>query len=566
MIIHNIKISNFKSCYGEHTFNFDNLQGLIKFSGPVGAGKTTLAEAILWGLYGTVKGQNNGELISWHSKACEVELNLTSKGKEIHIIRNISQPLIVEIDGKTLNASSKRNTQEILEDELYDVPKLAVTKMCVISFGQFNSLASMSPSETKNFLDEIFGFKLFSDYNNEVVIERKSQQNEQIKLQSIYDETLSQIENLKKKQSIQTSQLQDSIDLTGLQTKRKALIEQGVELKNKKESIKKERDDKNKEYDIKIREYHSKMTEAATLGKQVKNSYNTFKSGKCPTCGHDIDQTLIDEYKDKMDEYANIYRKHEIEKNKVEQERQDVYNSYSNKMSVCDTDMDSLRKQISLIDAELKSYNDSVQLIQDNYEELICEYETKANKIKEELDKCDREIGEWTEMSDLFTKKLRYSLLETLIPHINKSIQFFINKLDQTYRIEYDQEFKPHIYVDGWEKKISYNNLSTGQRKSLDLAIIFGVLQNVIASVNFNVFVLDELFSNMDANTRDTMLNLLNDTMSSDKSVFVINHAEMADDHFKHKIRVHLDNKKIKTGKKNEEEHIIKASRYEYVF
>lgn len=567
MIIHNIKISNFKSCYGTHTFNFDNLQGLVKFSGPVGAGKTTLAEAILWGLYGTVKGQNNGELISWHAKSCEIELNLTSKGKEIHIVRNIFQPLIVEIDGKTLNASSKRNTQEILEDELYDVPKMAIIKMCVISFGQFNSLASMSPGETKHFLDEIFGFKLFSDYNNEVVIERKSQQNEQIKLQSIYDETLSQIENLRKKQSLQTSQLQDSIDLTGLQEKRKNLVQQGVDIKNKKESIRAERDAKNKEFDITIREYHSKMTEAATLGKQVKNSYNTFKTGKCPTCGHDIEQTLLDEYKEKIEEYANIYRTNEAEKNKVEQEKQDSHNAYCEKMSICDNDMDVLRKEISIIDAELKSYNDSVQLIQDNYDELIYEHETKANKIKAELDKCDIEIGEWTEMSDLFTKTLRYSLLETLIPHINKSIQFFINKLDQTYRIEYDQEFKPHIYVDGWEKKISYNNLSTGQRKSLDLAIIFGVLQNVIASVNFNVFVLDELFSNMDANTRDTMLNLLNDTMSSDKSVFVINHAEMADDHFKHKIRVHLENKKMKViTKKVEEEVIIKSSRYEYVF
>ena len=33
--------------------------------------------------------------------------------------------------------------------------------------------------------------------------------------------------------------------------------------------------------------------------------------------------------------------------------------------------------------------------------------------------------------NELFTKTLRYNLLETLIPHINNSIQFFINKMDQ---------------------------------------------------------------------------------------------------------------------------------------
>ena len=566
MIIHNIKITNFKSIYGSQTFNFDNLKGLIKLSGPIGSGKTTIAEAILWGLYGTVKGQNNGQLVSWNAKACEIEMNLTSKNKEVHIIRNIYQPLIVEINGKTLLASSKRNTQEILEDEIYDVPKLAVTKMCVISFNAFNSLAAMSPSETKIFLDDIFGFKLFSDYNNEVIIERKAQQNEQLKLNSIYEETLKQIEQLREKQAAQTIQLQESVDLSGIQSKRTKLVNQGVALKNKKEDIKKERDTKNKEFESQIQVFVAKMSEAATLGKQAKNHYNTFKSGICPTCGQKIDQAHIDEYKNKMEEYANVYRTNETEKKKIEEIKQKSYNSYLTKMAECDTEMDSLRKQISAIDAELKSYNDSVQLIQDNYDELIKEYEEKAKTIKEELDKCDVEIGEWNEMNELFTKTLRYNLLETLIPHINKSIQFFINKMDQSYKVQYDQEFKPHIFVDGWDKEIAYNNLSTGQRKSLDLAIIFGILQNVITSIDFNVFVLDELFSNMDSDARNIMLNLLKETMSEDKTIFVMNHAEMADDFFKFKIRVKLESKKMVTqNKRNREDVVVKASKYELV-
>lgn len=566
MIIHNIKITNFKSIYGSQTFNFDNLKGLIKLSGPIGSGKTTIAEAILWGLYGTVKGQNNGQLVSWNAKACEIEINLTSKNKEVHIIRNIYQPLIVEVNGKTLSASSKRNTQEILEDEIYDVPKLAVTKMCVISFNAFNSLAAMSPGETKIFLDDIFGFKLFSDYNNEVIIERKAQQNEQLKLNSIYEETLKQIEQLREKQAAQTMQLQESVDLSGIQSKRTNLVNQGVALKNKKADIKKERDTKHQEFESQIQVFVAKMSEAATLGKQAKNHYNTFKSGICPTCGQKIDQAHIDEYKNKMEEYANVYRTNEAEKKKLEEIKQESYNSYLTKMAECDTEMDSLRKQISAIDAELKSYNDSVQLIQDNYDELIKEYETKAQTIKEELDKCDIEIGEWNEMNELFTKTLRYNLLETLIPHINKSIQFFINKMDQSYKVQYDQEFKPHIFVDGWDKEIAYNNLSTGQRKSLDLAIIFGILQNVITSIDFNVFVLDELFSNMDSDARNIMLNLLKETMSEDKTIFVMNHAEMADDFFKFKIRVKLEPRKMVTqNKRNHEDVVVKASKYELI-
>lgn len=565
MIIHNIRIQDFKSIYGSTTFNFDNLNGLIKLSGPIGAGKTTLAEAILYGLFGTIKGQKNTDLISWNAKACEVELNMTSKNKNIHIVRNIYKPLIVEIDGKILNGSSKRDTQQILEEEIYDVPKLAITKMCVISFNAFaNSLANMNPGETKMFLDDIFGFKLFSDYNNEIVIERKNEQNEQIKLQSIYDETLKQVENLKSKQIERTNDLQQSADVDKLESDRKSFIEKGVKLKSEKESIKREQDNKRKEILEKENECQSKMTEAATLGKQAKKSYNTFKTGFCPTCGQSISQANIDAYKDKMNEYASIYREWEAKKKEHEGEMSSVMKTYNDKIEKLNSDMDSLRKDISKIDASLKSYKDSVQLLQENYEELIQEHEAKAREIQEKLTQCDKEIGEWNEMNDLFSKTLRYKLLETLIPHINKSIQFFINKLDQSYKVQYDEEFKAHVFVDGWDKEISYNNLSTGQKKSLDVAIIFGILQNVISSVNFNIFILDELFSNMDSDSRNTMLSLLNDTMPKTNSVFVINHAEMADDYFAHKLRVHLENKKIMSISK--EEKIVKASKYEMIF
>lgn len=566
MIIHNIRISNFKSLYGDHYFDFDKCKGLIKLSGPIGSGKTSLAESIIWGLFGNIKGQTNTSIISWNEKTCEIEMYLTSKGKDIHIIRNMREPLIIEVNGKVLAASNKRDTQEILEEELLDVPKLAVIKMCIISFTQFNSLANMNPSETKQFLDEIFGFKLFSDYNDQIILERKNQQNEQIKLQSIYEENITQLENIKKKQSFQTNQLKESINLNELQNKRQQLVNEGVEIKKHKESLKKERDQKDREFDIEIKNIISKITEVTTLGKQAKNHYNTFKSGTCPTCGQPIDQNHINEYKNKMNEYANIYREWEQKKVETESKKQESHNQYHNPIIECDTKMDQLRQKISHIDAELKSYNDSVQLINDNYEDLINEYENKIKLVKEKLDKCDLEIAEWNEMSTLFTKTLRYNLLESLIPHINKSIQFYINKLDQSFSVKYDQEFKAHIFVDSWDREINYNNLSTGQKKTLDLAIIFGILQNIISTIDMNIIFLDELFSNMDGDTRNIMLNLLNETMVKDKSVFVVNHAEMADDFFAHKIRVKLENKKMTyKNKKEEETVIIKCSKYEQI-
>jgi len=261
------------------------------------------------------------------------------------------------------------------------------------------------------------------------------------------------------------------------------------------------------------------------------------------------------------------FTKNGIRRKEYELDKINIDKKYYNDIETCKNNMTELKQKIVNIDAELKSYNDSVQLLNDNYDVLIKELEEKIKKIKEQLDKCDLEIAEWNEMNELFSKTLRYNLLETLIPHINRSIQFFINKLEQNYKIEYDQEFKAHIYVDGWDKEISYNNLSTGQRKSLDLAIIFGILQNIIANVDLNILFLDELFSNMDVNARNIMISLLQENMGDDKTIFIINHAEMGDDMFSHKIRVKLEKKKIiSASQKKGEPVIVQASKYEQEF
>ena len=564
MKIKDITIRNFRSIYGELYLDFNDLQGLIKLSGVIGSGKTTIGEAILFALFGKVKEHKNPALVSWHVKnsECSVEINLISKNKEINIKRSLTAPLEVKVDGKLLIASNKRDTQEILEEEYYDVPKLAIEKMCIISFNAFkNSLANMNPGETRQFLDDIFGFKTFTEYNDQIIIERKWQITENTQLNTILNETRNQIDNLKHKRLAQTNQLQSSINVDKIKEERQSLINKGLEYKNNKIEKGKEKDVKVKEFDEQIKECQRKMVEAATLGKQAKDNYNTFKSGKCPTCGHDIDPNQINDYKDTMNEYATIYREHEAKKKEYEASKQNVIKEYNATVNDFDEKMDELRKKISGIDAEIKSYNDSVQLINDNYDELISELETKVIEIEGKIRESDKDIGEWNDMNELFSKTLRYSLLDTLIPHINKSIKYYMNKLNQPYNVEYDQEFKPHIWFD--DNEISYSDLSTGQKKTLDIGIIFGVIANVIANVDFNIFFLDELMSNMDSDSRNTMLTLLNDNLKDNRTIFVVNHAEMADDFFEHKIRVKLINKKIIEKK---EPVLVFASTYEKIF
>lgn len=549
MRLHNIRIRDFKSLYGDNYFDFDTLDGLVKLSGAIGSGKTSLGEAIIWGLFGTIKKINNTHLIAWNTKACEIEINLESKGHNINILRNIKENLQIHVDGKLLIASNKRDTQQILEEEYFDVPKLTVIKMCVISFNEFNSIAAMNPGETKQFLDNVFGFKTFTEYNEQSVIEKKEEVRQQTELNAIYTETENQIQYLINKKSEQQKELSNSIDVDKLTEDRVIYVDKGKSLKDKFNKL-------SNEYKQKDADMYNKMLELSTLGKVAKNNYNTFKSGKCPTCGHEVDNDKIEEYKSTMLKYAESYKE-------IDTLRMQLKNEYQPKIDELNKEVSELRTLISDIDTKIKIHENNKRLINENYDALINEYKEKLVSIKSEIDKSDIEIGEWNEIGDLFAKTLRYNLLDTLIPNINSSIQYYMNKLDQNYSVEFDKEFKPHIYIDGYQKEISYNSLSTGQRKTLDMAVIFGVLQNIIANVNFNVFFLDELFSNLDSDSRNTMLDLLNSTLAKDRSIFVINHAEMNDDYFKHKIRVKLSNKKIKVKK---DEIVVRASIYDKVF
>lgn len=564
MIIHNIRISNFKSLYGEHYFDFDKCKGLIKLSGPIGSGKTSLAEAIIWGLFGNIKGQTNTSIVSWNEKVCEIELNITSNNKQINIKRNLKEPLYISVDGKTIAASNKKDTQQILEEELLDVPKLAIVKMCIISFSQFNSLANMNPAETKQFLDDIFGFKLFTEYNNIIVNERKIFQNEIIKLEALFEETNKQIETLKEKKDKQKNEIINNTNISKLNEDKSIYLEKGIEIKTKKDNIINEKNAKIKEIDLNIREIDKKIVEITTLGKQARNNYNTFKSGICPTCGQKIEQSHLDLYKNQINECQSNYENCNKEKQNLEKKKIEISNSYNSNINDFESQLEEFRSKINLINSELKTYNESIELINNNYDELISEYEAKLQNIDNNLKKSNKDLLEWDELSTLFTKTLRYRLLETLIPHINKSIQYFINKLDQSFSLKFDQEFKAHIYVEYYNREIAYNNLSTGQKKTLDLAIIFGILQNIMTTIDTNIIFLDELFSNMDADARNIMLSLLNESISdNNKSIFVVNHAEMQDDYFDHKIRVKLENKKLNyvINKENTEIN-IKCSKY----
>ena len=138
--------------------------------------------------------------------------------------------------------------------------------MCIISFNAFkNSLANMNPGETRQFLDDIFGFKTFTEYNDQIIIERKWQITENTQLNTILNETRNQIDNLKNKRLTQTNQLQSSINIDKIKEDRQSLINKGLEYKNNKI-------EKGKEKDIKVYIHFAKTKEILYTAEFILNA------------------------------------------------------------------------------------------------------------------------------------------------------------------------------------------------------------------------------------------------------------------------------------------------------
>lgn len=569
MEIKKIRLTNFKSIYGTQEIDFEDLKGMVKLSGPIGAGKTTIAEGILFCLYGALKDHKNPNLIAWNTRDYKCEMWLKSGKHDIYISRQCYDEMEAIVDGKPLQAPGKKDTQAMLE-EYYDVPKIAIEKMCVISFNQFGSLASMNPFQTKCFLDDVFGFKTFTEYNNEVVEERRDVVKRGTELSALINEASNQIESLEKKKKVQQEKLANTIDITGLDKKKKDLIDEGKQAREEWADEVKVHADEEKPLQDEIAREKEKRTECATLGKQVKKTYSTLENGVCPTCGNPISREKLDGYKKQMQDYADKWREHDAKIAELTQKVSAIQQTIVAINTKWEAKVSDLRTQVRDIDSKVATYNSNLKLMKDNFDTLIQEAKEKKKAYEEESLSNDVEQGEWNDLSDLLSKTLRYKLLDNMIPHINSCISKFLNKLEQNYEVKFDQEFKCHIFVDNTDKEISYKDLSTGQKKTLDICIIFGIIQNVMTSINMNILFCDELMSNMDGDIRDVMLEVMKTTIGQDKTIFVVNHAEMKDDSFDHKVRVSLVNKKIE--KENIKKSlcggnvIVHASKYEKIF
>lgn len=526
MYIHRIKIKNFKSIYDELDLNFDDIKGFWRISGPVGAGKTSIGEAIIFGLFGTVYGKNNGDLISWGEKHSLIETWCTSKGKNIYIKREINtygqSPIYVEIDGEELVFTNKKHAQQQLEKDYYDTTRASMEMLCIISFNNFRSITTMNTGDTKKFLDQVLGFYILTNYADICKDLKNQNLNKISETKNVINKLQSQINKLNE---IFIDNYEDSDE--------KQLLS---EIKEIEYNIGLYKNSKNREIKVLQDKFNSKKNEQTsllTLGKSIKKEIDFIEKGICPTCGAPIDQSKLQEKKLERQKLLECYNDIIKELDAIQNELQQATNEYNTFIDSQNNIIKDKEKELIIIKESLKRTK-----ITDNE---INNIKKDLQKYTEDYNKYLLEDTDWNKLYNLLSTKIRAEILNSFIPHINQNIQKYSAELQQPYIINFDENFKCNIQLYGYKENIPLSSLSTGQLKIVDMIVILGILGTIINSSTINIMFLDELFSNLDDTLRNEMCKVLKENVNGIGTLFIVSHQYIDDHYFDGNINININ-------------------------
>ena len=549
MQIQKIKIENFKSIYEPLEIDFNQVKGFWKISGSVGAGKTTIGEALIYGLFGSVSGKNNGDLISWGRKHGLIELWCQSKGRAIYIKRELNSygqsPVYVEVDGEELVFTNKRDAQIQLEIEYYDTSKVTLELLCIISFNNFKSLATLNTADTKKFLDQVLGFYTLTDYAEACKILKSNNLSNITKINNTISQLESQVKKLEELSNIEI--------IEGDINEVKELIQIHIDCKG---GIQGEMNDEVSLLTSNQVNLRQRMASIATLGKNKKKEIDFIEKGICPTCGAPIDQSQLEIKKKEREVLLEQY--HEVEsqikdidvsikeiKEEANERLKDINDLISSSKKLL-TRLEEQEKRIGLNKGEIESIKQKIE----RYNQDLIEYQS--------------EDAEWEQLYNILTTQVRSTILQSFIPSLNKNIMQYSQRLHLPYIVQFDSNFKCCIRLCGIDQEIPVSSLSTGQLKTVDMVIILGVLGTVIGSNGINILFLDELFSNLDAGLRNEMCQVLRESLKDDTTIFIISHTDLEDKYFDGNIYMKLEIKdqyekhsicKIEKFENNERDH-----------
>ena len=527
MHISKIAIQNFKSIYDPLVIDFDTQYGgFWKLSGPVGSGKTSIGEAILFGLYGSVGGKTNGSLISWGRKHGKVEIWLQASGRQIYIRREMNSygqsPMYAEIDGEELITPDKRGTQSVLEQEYYDISRTTLELLCIISFNNFKSLVTLNARDSRAFLDQVLGISSLTPYIEACKALSKEAGQDLERVRGDIRRSEAQIETARS--------LMAKSHVEGDSAEVRSQIQ---ELSGKIQDINDSLAKTQREIQGRISKARERLSEIKSHGKEASKAIALIEGGKCPTCGSPMARGPLEGLQERRKALLEEY-------SKIQKEIEGMEGDLGKRSGEAREEARPLEKDLQ----EKKALLVRLQEQERRRKVTTGEIEALQASLQDaslRAEVLERSLIQWSSLLDILTVDVKQYIISSFIPALNQNIASFARRMSLAYSIVFDNAFKCTISLAGTEDEIPISSLSTGQLKIADMTVIMAVLGTVMGSGGLNVMFLDELFSNLSKDSGDEMVRVLREFAPPSSSVFIISHTDIDDRGFDGVLSLHLE-------------------------
>ena len=514
--------------------------------GENGAGKSTVLDALCFGLFGKpFRSINKAQLVnSVNMSGAMVEVEFEIGSKKIKVVRGI-KPNIFEIyvNGKMYNQDANvRDYQKYLEQQILKLNYRSFTQVVILGSSTFIPFMQLKSRHRREVVEEILDIQIFSLMN--MLLKQKLKTNSDDIRDVEYNTSLTE----------EKIDLQEKYINEMKKNKDKLLVEKSSLFASNQEEIQKRQEKVNEFENLNIallniisdadsvKSKHQRLQSIrSTLNEKHRahsSTINFFETNEdCPTCQQHIGQIFkTDMIKKKRKETDKIFQglselKEELDKYKERQkeivEIADGIREHEVQIAKDNESILQLEKFNSTLQSEIDQLKHA-DVNKSDYEKFG-ELKSELINLTEQKSKLleDKTYSE-TARNMLQDTGIKTKIIKQYLPIMNKLINTYLTSMEFYINFTLDESFEETI-KSRYRDDFSYSSFSEGEKMRIDLALLFTwrAVAKMKNSANTNLLILDEIFdSSLDGTGTDEFLKILN-TLGNE-NVFVISHKQDA--------------------------------------
>ena len=517
-----------------------------------GAGKSTILDALTFGLYGKAfRRITKPQLVNTtNEKNCLVEIEFFVNSRKWTVVRGI-KPNIFKIyrDGEVLDQDAHAlDQQKWLEQNVLKMNYKSFTQIVILGSSTFVPFMQLTASNRREVIEDLLDIKIFSTMNNfikdKIRVIKEDVKTLELKKESLNDKVTMQkdfIEELKSRSEGDILEKNNKIKELGVevdtQIEKNQLLQADIDdlIKNQEEVA-----DASKRL-IKLNNLKGKITQKVST---ITKEHKFFTENRvCPTCTQDIEEEFrinkIDDAQNKAKELRSGYEELE-EALKTEEKRERHFTVLSKeitqlthgisknntRVSGCTKQIRDLESEIQTLTTQLENRNTEHEKLETFRSNLQDTYTQLVDK-KEKISYYDFTYGL---LKDGGVKTM---IIKKYLPLINQQVNKYLQMMDFYINFKLDEEFNETIESPIHED-FSYSSFSEGEKSRIDLALIFAwrEVARFKNSINTNLMLFDEVFdSSLDGVGTEEFLKIIR-FIVKDANIFVISHKGGMEDKF----------------------------------